>query len=407
MTQYRCRVCAGPLEQFLDLGTQPLSDRFVEPGRIGGEFVYQLAVGACRDCTMVQLVQEVPREEMFGDEYPYVSSGSATMRAHFGRLAERFLRTELTGRDPFVVELGCNDGVFLRHIADAQVRHLGVEPSASVAREAAKLGVDVRVDFFDADLAQEILATSGPADVVYAANTLCHIPYVDSVLRGVRTLLSDTGVFVFEDPYFSEILDRASYDQIYDEHFYLFTATSIRNLARRSGLMLADVEPIGVHGGELRYTLVKEGARTPAPAVAETVEREHRTGVTDPARLRDFAEVVGRNSHDLRRLLERLREDGSRVLGYGATAKSATVLNYCGIGPDLIEAICDSTPAKQGRLTPGSHIPVWPSEEFRADYPDHAVLFAWNHAEEIMGKEAAFREAGGRWITYVPRVRVS
>ncbi|MFE0947384.1 methyltransferase domain-containing protein [Streptomyces mutabilis] len=401
-----CRVCAGPLTEFLDLGTQPNSDAFPRPDETDGEFFFRLAVGRCASCTMVQLMEEVPRERMFHRDYPYHSSGSSVMREHFENTARLLLATEATGPDPFVVEIGCNDGVMLATVGAAGVRHLGVDPSQGVADEARAKGVRVRTAFFEESTALGIAADDGRADVVYAANTLCHIPYLDSVFRGLDALLKPDGVFVFEDPYLGEIVERTSFDQIYDEHFYFFTARSVRNLARRHGFELVDVARLPVHGGEVRYTLARRGTRVPTPAVAELLAEEESRALADPATLERFAADVRRTREELVALLTELRGQGRRVVAYGATAKSATVANYCGIGPDLVSAVYDTTPAKQGRLTPGSHIPVHPSEAFGDPYPDYALLFAWNHAEEIMAKEREFRAGGGRWILYTPAVRV-
>ncbi|MEV5812214.1 class I SAM-dependent methyltransferase [Streptomyces mutabilis] len=401
-----CRVCAGPLTEFLDLGTQPNSDAFPRPDETDGEFFFRLAVGRCGSCTMVQLMEEVPRERMFHRDYPYHSSGSSVMREHFENTARLLLATEATGPDPFVVEIGCNDGVMLATVGAAGVRHLGVDPSQGVADEARAKGVRVRTAFFEESTALGIAADEGRADVVYAANTLCHIPYLDSVFRGLDALLKPDGVFVFEDPYLGEIVERTSFDQIYDEHFYFFTARSVRNLARRHGFELVDVARLPVHGGEVRYTLARRGTRVPTPAVAELLAEEESRALADPATLERFAADVRRTREELVALLTELRGQGRRVVAYGATAKSATVANYCGIGPDLVSAVYDTTPAKQGRLTPGSHIPVHPSEAFGDPYPDYALLFAWNHAEEIMAKEREFRAGGGRWILYTPAVRV-
>ncbi|WP_236540654.1 class I SAM-dependent methyltransferase [Spiractinospora alimapuensis] len=397
-------MCDSPLLEFLDLGRQPLSDHFRAPEDTGAEFFFHLSVGRCEGCGMVQLMEEVPRERMFHADYPYLSSGSAVMRQHFAEFANR---APTHSSDPFVVELGCNDGVMLRRLAERGVRHLGVEPSGGVADLARAAGVEVWNVFFDEETAAGILRDRGPADVVYAANTLCHIPYVVPVLRGVRELLAPGGVLVFEDPYFGDIVRQSSFDQIYDEHFYLFTGNAVHNLAARCGLELVDVERLGVHGGEVRYTLGRSGEHSPSPAVSALLREERERGLTEPAGLRAFAERVDRIRADLVSLLTRLRDEGARVAGYGATAKSATVLNYCGIGPDLVEYISDTTPAKQARLTPGSGIEVRPPETFTLDYPDYAVLFAWNHAEEIIGKEQGFRDSGGQWIRYVPEVHMS
>lgn len=401
-----CRVCGGNVHEFLDLGRQPLSDAFREPDSDAAEFFFRLAVGQCESCTMVQLTESVPREKMFHEDYPYHSSGSAVMREHFASVARRFLATELTGPDPFIVEMGCNDGVMLSTIHRAGVRHLGFEPSGRVAELARAEGVRVITEFFEDSTAAKVRAEEGPAQVVFAANTMCHIPYPDSIFRGVDALLAPDGVFVFEDPYLGDLVAKTSFDQIYDEHFFLFGAHSVRAMAEHYGFELVDVERLPVHGGEIRYTLARAGRRTPSAAVAGLLAEEDARGLSDMATLRGFAASVLRVRDDLVELLHKLRADGSRVVAYGATAKSATVTNFCDIGPELVSYVCDSTPAKQHRLTPGKHIPVRPPDAFRDPYPDYALLFAWNHAEEIMANEQEFRRSGGRWISYVPNVRV-
>jgi methylation protein EvaC len=229
---------------------------------------------------------------------------------------------------------------------------------------------------------------------------------MDSILAGVDALLAPDGVFVFEDPYLGDIVARNSFDQIYDEHFYLFTARSVAEMAVRNGLSLVDVERIPVHGGEVRYTLARPGGRPVSDAVTALLAEEDANGLADLTTLAAFATRVGKIRDDLVALLTDLKAKGERVVGYGATAKSATVTNFCGIGPDLVEFITDTTPAKQHRLAPGSGIPVRPAGDFADPYPGHALLFAWNHAEEIRANETAFAAAGGRWIMYVPDVHI-
>ncbi|WP_086560946.1 class I SAM-dependent methyltransferase [Streptomyces africanus] len=402
----QCRICGGPVDEFIDFGRQPVSDSFVTPETAGSEFYFRLAAGVCTECTMVQLIEEVPREKMFHEDYPYRSAGSVVMREHFEKYANQLLGSELTGDAPFVVEIGSNDGTMLKTIGRAGVRHLGVDPSAQVAEFAKAQGVRVRTDFFQEASALEIAEADGPADVIFSANTVSHIAYIDSVFRGVDALLGPDGIFVIEDRYLGSIIAQNAFDQIYDEHFYLFSVTSVQAMARRYGLELADVQPLSVHGGSMRYTIARPGRRTVSAAVTEHVEREREAGLARPETYHRFAEHARNSCRDLVRLLTELREQGRSVVGYGATAKSATVLNHCGIGPDLVPFICDNTPAKQGRLAPGAHIPVRPSEEFSRPYPDYALLFAWNHAEEIMAKEREFRAAGGKWILYVPDVHI-
>lgn len=401
-----CQVCGGTVTEFLDLGRQPLSDGFLTEPEVPEEFFYRLAVGLCGTCTMAQLVEEVPRDKMFHEDYPYYSSGSSVMREHFEQTARHFLETEATGPDPFIVEIGSNDGIMLKTVQAAGVRHLGFEPSGRVAELSRADGVRVRTDFFEESTATEVRETDGPADVIYAANTMCHIPYAGSIFRGVDALLGPDGVFVFEDPYLGAIVEKTSFDQIYDEHFFLFTARSVQAMADHFGFELVDVERLPVHGGEVRYTIARAGARARTAAVAELLAHEEVHGLHTLQTLRLFAADVQRIREDLVSTLRGLKADGARIAAYGATAKSATVTNFCGIGPDLVSYVCDTTPAKQDRLTPGTHIPVRPAEAFSDPYPDYALLFAWNHANEIMGKEQGFREAGGRWILYVPEVKL-
>ncbi|AUS81267.1 SAM-dependent methyltransferase [Actinoalloteichus sp. AHMU CJ021] len=403
----RCRVCGSRVSEFLDMGRQPMANGFLLPSETADEFHFRLAVGSCDRCSLVQLVDEVPAEMRYHGDYRYHASGSDGHRRHFADVATQFLEDELTERDPFLVEIGCNDGVMLSTIARAGVRHLGVDPATTVTRVAREKGVSVRNTFFDETSAAEIHEENGPADVVFGANTISHIGGIGSVLRGVRTLLSPDGVFVFEEPYLGTIVEGLAFDQIYDEHVLYFSVTSVQVMAELFGFDLVDARRTPLHGGQIRYTLARRGTRAVRSRVADLLAEEHARGLSRPDTLASFGQAVGRIRDDLRTLLGDLRAEGRTVVGYGAPGKCATVTNYCGIGTDLVPFVCDSTPAKQGRLVPGSHLPVRPPEAFADPFPDHALLFAWNHAEEIMRRERDFTRAGGRWITYVPEVRVS
>ncbi|MFG2533179.1 methyltransferase domain-containing protein [Streptomyces sp. NPDC048516] len=402
----KCRICGGPVREFFDFGRQPVSDVFPAPSDIGTEHFYRLAVGFCSTCTMVQQSEEVSRDHMFPADYPYRSSGSALMRQHFEQVARHMLATELTGPDPFYVEIGCNDGIMLSSVRAAGIRHLGVDPAEDAAKVASAAGSRVHVGFFEESTAREIRKSEGPARLIFSANTISHIAYIDSVFAGVGALLAPGGVFVFEDRYLGDIVNHTYFDQIYDEHFYLFSVRSVQAMAEVFGFELVDVEHVPVHGGTMRYTTARAGERTPTEAVAQWLAKEHESRLSEPATYDSFATRVTTNCKELKSMLAALQAEGKRVVGYGATCKSATVTNYCRIGPGLIPFVCDSTQEKQHRLTPGSHIPIRPSEAFSDPYPDYAVLFAWNHAEEIMAKEKEFKASGGRWILYVPDVHV-
>jgi len=402
----KCRVCGGRVAEFVDLGRQPTANGFLLPHEVAGEFLFRLAVGACETCSMVQLMEEVPQDLRYHAGYRYQASGSAGHRSHFQADARWFLENELTGGDPFIVEIGCNDGVMLSTIADAGVRHLGVEPSGNVAELARAKGVRVLSAFFDEETATRVRGEHGPADVIFGANTICHIAHAESLFRGIDALLSPGGIFVFEEPYLGTIIDGMAFDQIYDEHVFYYHAGSVKAMAEQFGFELVHAEHIDMHGGEVRYTIARPGARPKSASLDALLAEEEASKLAAPETFARFGRNVERVRSDLVGLLTDLRAQGKTVVGYGAPGKSSTVTTYCGITTDLVPFVVDSTPGKQGHLLPGSHLPVQPPEAFSNPYPDYALLFAWNHAEEIMAKEPGFRAAGGKWIRFVPEVEV-
>lgn len=401
-----CLACNSTIEPFMSFGKMPIANGFLTPDQVQDEYFFDLQVGFCHRCTMVQLTEHVDREKMFHDEYAFFSSTSTRMAGHFGEFAASVRQDYLSLPDPFVVEMGSNDGIMLQNFAQANIRHLGIEPSANVAAVARSKGINTICEFFDEQLARRIVAEYGQADAFLGANVMCHLPYLHSVAAGIKILLKPTGVLVFEDPYIGDIVEKTSYDQIYDEHASYFSVASISNLFEQHDLEVVDVIPQNVHGGSMRYVIAHKGARTPAPAVAAQRAKETEMGLGEATTYEKLRHNIERSRDDLMNLLRDLKRQGKRVVGYGATSKSTTVTNYCGITPDLIEFISDTTPIKQGKLSPGAHIPVRPYQEFVDRYPDYALLFAWNHGEEIIEKESAFQRAGGKWIVYVPEVKV-
>lgn len=390
----------------VDLGRQPVSNAFVKAEDADQVPSFRLAVGLCKSCTMVQQLEEVPPSQMYRADYPYRASGSKMIRRHFEEVARHIIQTCPGDDDKFVVEIGSNDGVMLKTLSEAGMRHLGVDPAASAADVARSRGINIRTDFFNASTAEEVYAENGHANLIFSANTFSHISYLDSIFHGVDSLLAPDGLFVFEDRSLADILRNNYFDQIYDEHIYLFSVTSVQAMAARFGFELVDAEHLPLHGGSIRYTVARAGTRAPSTAVGNFLAQEKAEGLTEEATYVRFSADIDRIKKDLVSLLERIRAEGRRVVGYGATSRSATVLNYCGIGPELLPLVCDSTPEKQGRVTPGSNIPVCAPEVFSDPYPDYALLFAWNHADEIKAKEHVFQERGGRWIVYVPDVHL-
>ena len=403
----RCRICEQSIRPFMSFGKMPIANGFLTPEEIAGEYFFELAPAYCEHCGMVQLVEQPAPEIMFNSNYAFFSSTSRHMALHFERFAQGLIDGVLAGRDdPFVVELGSNTGPILRHLKDRGIRHLGVEPSSNVAEVARAEGIKTLCEFFDTALGERIAAEHGQADAILAANVMCHIADLHSVARGVRRLLKPDGVLVFEEPYLGDMIAKTSYDQIYDEHVFIFSATSVANAFGRHGFALINAEPQSTHGGSMRYTLAAKNAHPANPAVAHVLEREREQGLNRVEAYERFRKNCENSRARLMGLLEDLRGQNKRVVGYGATSKSTTVMNYCGITPAHISFISDTTPIKQGKLSPGAHVPVRPYEEFRKDYPDYALLFAWNHSTEIREKEADFVDRGGKWIYYVPKVEI-
>ena len=401
-----CLICETAIAPFISFGRMPIANGFLTPGQFADEYFFELAVAHCPRCSMVQLTELVDRERMFHENYAFFSSTSSWMQRHFQSFAEYVTQNWITGADPFVAEIGSNDGIMLRNFSSRGIRHLGIEPSANVAEVARAHGVNTTTEFFDENLARRILEEHGPADAFLGANVMCHIPYMHSVVAGIRLLLKPKGVLIFEDPFLGDIIERTSYDQIYDEHAFYFSLGSLTHLFRMHGMEIVDALPQEVHGGSMRWVVAHEGAHPVRDSVRVLAEREAALGLATADCYQRFRGNVERSRDQLVALLGDLRQQQKRVVGYAATSKSTTVTNYCGIGPELVEFISDTTPIKQGKYSPGTHIPVRPHGDFAADYPDYSLLFGWNHRQEIVEKERAFREAGGKWIVYVPRVEV-
>ena len=400
-----CLICQSAIKPFVSFGKMPIANGFLKADEFPNEYFFDLKVAFCGNCGMVQLLEQPDREMMFHENYAYFSSISTRMADHFKSFAN-MVRDTYLAEDPFIIELGSNDGIMLHHFADAGIRHLGVEPSANVAEAARKRGVDTVCKFFDEALAERIKTKNGPAHAILAANVMCHIPYLHSVVAGMAKLLAPRGVVIFEDPYLGDIIEKISYDQIYDEHVFYFSVASVEYLFARHGLEIIDIKPQNVHGGSMRYIIARKDVYQVSSVVLAQKTRERELGLKDIETFHNFRRNVEASRNNLMTALRDLKTKGRRVIGYGATSKSTTVTNYCGITPDLVEFISDTTPNKQGKFSPGTHIPIKPYEEFSKNPPDVALLFAWNHGEEIMAKEKSFRDNGGQWLVYVPSVKL-
>ena len=402
----KCLICNTPIRPFMSFGKMPLANGFLTPDRFTNEYFFELKIAFCFNCGMFQLIKQPDREKMFNENYPFFSGTSKKMAVHFQEFAEHVKKDYLYSQDPFVVEIGSNDGIMLKHFANTGIRHLGIEPSENVAQVAIDNHINTMSKFFDEDCARQIAKEYGQVDAFLGANVMCHIPYLNSIVEGIRTLLKSDGVVMFEDPYLIDIIKKTTYDQIYDEHVFLFSVSSIKYLFEQHGMEMIDIEPQETHGGSMRYVIAHKEAYPVSDNVLSQLEKEKTMGLDKPETYETFRKNCEHSRDRLMALLNDIRKQGKRIVGYAATSKSTTIINYCGITTEQIEFICDTTPVKQGKFSPGAHIPVRPYEEFLAKYPDYALLFAYNHAKEIMAKEQKFIESGGKWIVYVPKVQV-
>jgi len=402
----KCLICDSEYSPFVDFGLMPIANAFATKEQIKNEYTFPMKVGFCGNCNMVQLVEQPEREKMFHENYAFFSSTSNYMKEHFKLFANSVSDLQDLNEDSFVVEVGCNDGILLENFIIYNIPCLGIEPSENVAQVAMEKGIEVITQFFDRPLAEHILKSNQKADAILSANVMCHIPYMHSIYDGVKTILKEDGIFMFEDPYLGEIIEKTSFDQIYDEHVFLFSALSVKYLANMHDLELVNVEPQITHGGSMRYTIAHKGIKTVSQNVVKLIGQEKKLGLDKKQSYLSFTDNINKIKNDLINLLTKLKNDGKRVVAYGATSKSTTVTNYFGITPDLVECIYDTTPIKQNKLSPGAHIPVLPYDQFRESDPDYVLLFAWNHATEIMKKESNYMTNNRHWITYIPNVKV-
>jgi 2-polyprenyl-3-methyl-5-hydroxy-6-metoxy-1,4-benzoquinol methylase len=408
-----CRACrAAPLEPILSLGLSPLANALIHPrARERPEPRYPLDVLRCPACSLVQLSISVAPELLFRD-YVYLSSVSDAFVSHARTIAEHVMTRRTWTDGSLVVEIASNDGYLLQHYRARGIKVLGIEPARNVARIArVQHGVDTIEEFFGSDLAARLATDGRRADVIHANNVLAHVPDLNDVLAGIKILLKDNGEAIVEVPSLRDMIDRLEFDTIYHEHLSYFSLTALVRTFARQGLTIVDVVHLGVHGGSLRVFVRRSGAPNPpdpeaASRVAAMLDAEQAWGVDNPIRYARFHDdVIGLKSK-LVALLRGLKAQGCSIAAYGAAAKGTTLLNYCGLGPKEIDFVGDRSPLKQGLLTPGTQLAIYPPEKLIEAMPDYVLLLVWNFADEVMAQQAEYRRRGGWFIVPLPEPRV-
>jgi len=403
----KCRISKKELINIVDFGMHPLGNGFVNLNEINSQYKYKMAVGFCEISKMFQLLNQPDPSIMFHENYAFYSSTSKYMEIHFEELYKEIINSKFfDGKNSLIVELGCNDGIFLKNFQLNKYNHLGIEPSKNVANEASKKNINVIYDFYTSNLANQIITDYGKVNIYYAANVMCHIPNLVDIFKGIKNSIVKHGVLIFEDPYLLDVIKKTSYDQIYDEHVYLFSAHSIEYLVNIFDMEIIDMKHLNTHGGSMRYYVANKGIYEKSNNVDQIFYNEKKYNLDKVETYLTFSDNVKKSKKDLIDLLEKLKKDKKKISGYAATSKSTTILNYCNIDSSLINEIYDTTPEKIGKYSPGMNIPVKSFDEFYKNIPDYSFIFAWNHFKEITLKESNYISNGGKWITHVPKVSI-
>jgi len=401
-----CRSCGyANLTTVLSLGETPLANSLLTAEqRDQPEPLYPLDLVFCPRCTLVQITETVPPEQLFRD-YLYFSSFSDTMLRHAKELVGQLIDERHLDGSSLAVEIASNDGYLLQYYRDAGVPVLGIEPARNIARVAEERGIPTVAEFFGVEVAQGLVREGRWAGVMHANNVLAHVANLNSVGAGIATLLKPDGVAVIETPYVKDLIDHTEFDTIYHEHLCYYSLTALDRLFQRHGLAIVDVERLPIHGGSLRVFTGHDGARQTA-RVRDLLQEEDAWGVGDATFYAGFGAKVARLRDNLRSLLADIKADGKQIAAYGASAKGSTLLNYCGIGRDTLDFVVDRSTVKQGHYTPGTRLPIYAPEKLLDDKPDYVLLLTWNFADEILTQQAEFRRRGGRCIIPIPEPRV-
>jgi len=403
-----CRICHGSsLQPYLNLGFTPPADSFIrEQGLQQPETHYPLEVYLCNDCGMSQLGYTVPPDILYQHDYPYESSTTRAGRTHFFNFAASVVERFNFDSKNLAIDIGSNVGVLLDGFKTKGCRILGIEPSANISATAIGRGIETINDFISPKLASHVLQSHGKASVVTATNVFAHIDDLDDFMKAMDILLDDQGVLIIEAPHFLKLVKNLEYDTIYHEHLLYISVRPLNRLFNRFGFEVFDVEEIGIHGGSIRIYVTRIGVHSITKALSDLIATEEANHIFDYDRLSQFSEEVASHRTKLIALLSSLKAEGASLVGVSAPAKGMTLLNYCNIGPELLDFVTEKSQLKIGLYTPGKHIPILADSALTDEQPDYALLLAWNFADEIIANLKEYRDKGGKFIIPVPKPHI-
>jgi hypothetical protein len=405
----KCRHCGKPLTHtFLDLGFAPPSNAYLTAEDLHcPEKYYPLKIKVCEQCWLVQTEDYTRADELFSADYAYFSSTSSGWLSHAVKYAEKMSARLGLDHSSFVIEVASNDGYLLKNFVAAGIPCLGIEPTASTADAAEKLGVPVLREFFGEALGKQLAAQGKHADLIAGNNVYAHVPDINDFTQGLKAALKPQGTITLEFPHLMRLLEQIQFDTVYHEHFSYLSLYTVSRIFEKAGLRIWDVEELSTHGGSLRaFGCHADDARDTTQAVAALLAEEKARGVQSLEIYQAFQTKADRVKNNLLLFLIEQARAGKKVAAYGAASKGNTLLNYAGVKPDLLSFVCDMAVAKQGKFMPGSHIPILSPEEIQRSKPDYVVILPWNIAEEVMNQNSFIRAWGGQFVTAVPELRV-
>lgn len=403
----KCRHCSASLEHtFIDLGFAPPSNAYLRSEDLSRpEHYYPLRVKVCERCWLVQTEDYNQAEELFRSDYAYFSSTSTGWLNHASRYTEKMIRQFGLSQDSFVIEIASNDGYLLKNFVQAKVPSLGIEPTASTADAAEKLGIPVLREFFGEQLGKRLAVEGKKADLIVGNNVYAHVPDINDFTRGMKAILKPEGIITLEFPHLMRLIEKNQFDTIYHEHFSYLSLYTVSLIFEVSGLTVWDVEELPTHGGSLRiYGCHCEDQRKVTSRYKELLQNEKLAGLQDLKIYKEFQLKANRVKNDLLAFLIEQKEQGKNVVAYGAAAKGNTLLNYAGIKPDLLPLVFDAALAKQGKFLPGSHIPILPADQLNEHKPDFLLILPWNIAPEVRAATLQLLKFNTKYVKAVPEL---